>query len=67
MLNKELKTLDFFLCDSVLDLGVFVPFSPKLPECSATQKTGITQSSYDLGQSKTPFDVKCGAEDYVLL
>ena len=29
MWNKELKTLDFFLCDSVLDLGVFGPFSPK--------------------------------------
>ena len=30
MWNKELKTLDFFLCDSLLDLGVFRPFSPKL-------------------------------------
>ena len=31
MWNKEMKTLDFFLCDSVLDLGVFGPFPPKLP------------------------------------
>ena len=31
MWNKELKTLSFFLCDFVLDLGVFGPFSPKLP------------------------------------
>ena len=31
MLNKELKTLNFFLCEFVLDLGVFGPFFPKLP------------------------------------
>ena len=30
MWNKVLKTLEFFLCDSVFDLGVFGPFSPKL-------------------------------------
>ena len=30
MWNKELKNLNFFLCDFVLDLGVFGPFSLKL-------------------------------------
>ena len=30
MWNKELKTLDFFLCNSVLDLGVFGPFSHEI-------------------------------------
>ena len=30
MWNKELKILDFFTCDSILDLGVFGSFSPKL-------------------------------------
>ena len=31
MWNKELKALDYFLCDSVHDLGVFELFFPKLP------------------------------------
>ena len=29
--NKELKALNFFLCDFALDLGVFGSFSPILP------------------------------------
>ena len=30
MWNKELRTLNFFSCDSLLDLGVFGPFFPKI-------------------------------------
>ena len=30
MRNKELKTLDFFSRESVLDFEIFGPFSPKL-------------------------------------
>ena len=44
--------MDFFLCDSVLDLGVFEPFPQKtsIQSSPSTQKTGITQSSDDLGR-----------------
>ena len=31
MWKKELKTLDYFSCDSLHDVGVFGPFFPKLP------------------------------------
>ena len=52
MWNKNLKTLDSFLCDFVLDLGVFglqVALMPKYPK-----KTGITQLSDDLGRIVRP-------------
>ena len=44
--------MDFFLCDYVLDLRVFGPFPPQKSTQSSpsTQKTGITQSSDDLGR-----------------
>ena len=50
MWSKELKTLDYFLCDSVHDVMVFGPLFPKLPECASTQKISITQSLDDFGR-----------------
>ena len=65
--NKELKTLDFFSYESVLDLGVFGPFPQKLPKCPSTQKTGITQPSDDLGRRARPhlmWNVELKTMDY---
>ena len=42
MLNKELKSLDSFLCFLVHDLGYLGCF-PKLPQYPSTWETGITQ------------------------
>ena len=67
MWNKELKTLDYFSCVPAHDLGYSGPFPPSCPNTKLLKKTGITQSSDDLGKSKKSFDVKCGAEDYGLL
>ena len=67
MWSKELKTLDFFLCDSVLNLGVYWPSSPKLPYCPSTQNTGITQSLDDLGNRVRPhlmWNVELKTMDY---
>ena len=68
MWNKDLKTLDYFLYDSVHNLGVFGPFFTKLPLCSSTQKTDITQSSDDLGRRVRPhllWNFKLKTMDYI--
>ena len=41
--NKELKTLDYFLCPCTW-FGVFGPSFPKLPRYLSTSETGIIQT-----------------------
>ena len=67
MINKELKTLDYFLGDFVHDLRVFGPFSPKLSWCPSTPKIGITQSSDDQGRRVRPRLMWNRADEYELL
>ena len=38
MWNKKLKTLDYFSCDSVHDLGYLGPFLPNFPNVQVPQK-----------------------------
>ena len=44
----ELKTLDYFSCVPVHDLGVFGPSFPKLPQYLSTCETGIAQPAEGL-------------------
>ena len=63
MWNREMKTFNFFFCDSVLDLGVFglFPQIALLPKYPKNKYNSIV--SWFRQKSKTSFDVKCGAED----
>ena len=67
MWNKELKTLDFFPCDSVLDLVVFGCFPPNCPNAEYPENRYNSIIRWSWQKSKTSFDVKCGTEHYGLL
>ena len=41
------QILHYFSCITSYDFGVFGPYLPKLPLCSNTHKTGITEPSDD--------------------
>ena len=67
MWNRELKTLNFFLSDYVLDLGVFGPFPQNCPNAQVSKNRYNSIVRWSWQKSRSSFDVNCGAEDYGLL
>ena len=67
MWNVELKTLDYFSCVSVHDLGYSDPVSPNCPNTQVPVKQLQLDPQRPWHKRKISFDVKQGAEDFGLL
>ena len=67
MWNLELKNFGLLFMCHLTWFGVFGPCFPKLPKCSNTCTTDLTQlSEIPWNQSKTWYDMNYGAEDFGL-